>query len=104
HRKKARLCSPNTFLVEKYMCRGRHKVVGERELARPMRIAAFDKARSGETGAKLCRVKLLLRRELLDTATAVFPEDDNRRDPEPLAFRQVLQNKRRSRSVNGKSN
>ena len=52
------------------------EVVGERELAGAMCIAAFDQAGTGKPGAKLGSVEFLLGCERLYAAAAILAEDD----------------------------
>src|SRR2546430_8191019 len=85
------------------MGRGCHEVVGERELAGAMRIAAFDEAGARKTSAKLGRVEFLLGRELLHAAAAVLAEHDNRHDFERRSLRQHVRGERNSESLNGNS-
>src|ERR1700730_9516779 len=103
YRKEARLRARSALFVEKYMGSGRYEVVGERELAGAMRIAAFDEAGARKTGAKLGRVELLLGRESLHAAAAVLAEHDNRHDFERRSLRQHMRGERNSGSLNGNS-
>ena len=78
------------------MGRGCDEVIGERELARAMRFAAFDEAGARKTGAKLGGVELMLGREILHAAPAVLAEDDNRHGFERCGLRQHMREERNS--------
>ena len=85
------------------MGRGCNEVVGERELARAMRIAAFDEARARETATKLGSVEFLLGREFLHGAAAVLAEHHNWHGIERRSLRQIMREEWNSGSLNGNS-
>ena len=101
NREEAGLCARRASLIEKHMRRGCNEIIGERKLTGAMRLPAFDEPGARETGAKLGRAKLLLSREFLDAAAAVFAEDDNGHDLIGRHLRQFMRQERNGGRLNG---